>query len=385
MTLTEQLDRLAAFESGPYPVISLYLNTQPGQTGRDQHGTFVRKELKARAGTYAANSPERASLDRDFARISRYLETELQPSSNGVAIFACSGVDLFETVQLGAPIDRHWLSIGDRPHLYPLARLDSQYPRYAAVLADTNASRILVMAGGEIVAQRGVEGVKTRRTMEGGWSQKRFQRHVENFHLHHVKDLVDALEAVVQQEGITQILLAGDDVVLPLLREQMPKQLSEKVVDHIRLEAHAPLADVIRASLEAMKRADQRSDHEKVESAINEYRAGALGVVGPDDTLDALVKGQVDELLLSASLRQLKHLPGTQAARTAADGTSVQPERAAATAVAGEAAGANAESVQIADALVTKARQTGARITFIEDPALLADWGGAAALLRFRI
>jgi peptide subunit release factor 1 (eRF1) len=133
-----------------------------------------------------------------------------------------------------------------------------------------------------------------------------------------------------------------------------------------------------------MKRADQRSDHEKVESAINEYRAGALGVVGPDDTLDALVKGQVDELLLSASLRQLKHLPGTHATRTAAAGTDVQPERAAATAVAGEAAGANAESVQIADALVTKARQTGARITFIEDPALLADWGGVAALLRFR-
>ena len=32
MTLTEQLDRLAAFEPGPYPVVSLYLNTQPGQT-----------------------------------------------------------------------------------------------------------------------------------------------------------------------------------------------------------------------------------------------------------------------------------------------------------------------------------------------------------------
>lgn len=385
MTLTEQLDRLAAFEPGPYPVVSLYLNTQPGQTGRGQHQTFVRKELKARAGTYPPNSPERASLDRDFARISRYLETELQASANGVAIFAASGADLFETVQMSAPIDHHWLSIGDRPHLYPLARLDSQHPRHAVVLADTNASRIFVLAGGELIAERGVAGVKTRRTMEGGWSQKRFQRHVENFHLHHVKDLVDALDRIVQQEGITQILIAGDEVVLPLLREQMPKHLTERIVEHMRVDTHAPLADVVRASLEAMKRVNDRTDREKVESALSEYRAGALGVVGPDDTLDALAKGQVDELLLSATLRELKHIPGTPAVRAAVLGTNVRAETTAATAVAGEAAGANEESVRIADALVTKARQTGARITFIEDPALLSDWGGVAALLRFRI
>lgn len=385
MTLTEQLDRLAAFEPGTYPVISLYLNTQSGQHGRDQHHAFVRKELKARGATYAANSPERASLERDLDRITKYLETELQPSANGIAIFASSGADLFETVQMGAPIDQHWLSISDRPHLYPLARLESRWPRYAAVLADTNSSRILVFVGGELVTEHGVEGVKTRRTAEGGASQMRFQRHIENFHLRHVKDLVDALDRVVRQEGITQILIAGDEVVTPLLREQMPKHLKEKIVEHIRLDTRAPLTDVVRASLDAMTRTNERTDREKVEAAISEYRAGALGVVGPDDTLDALVKGQVDELLLTARLRELKHLPGSSAVRAEVPGTSVRAESAAATAVAGEAAAASSESVRIADALVTRAKQTGATITFIEDPSLLADWGGVAALLRFRI
>jgi peptide subunit release factor 1 (eRF1) len=385
MTLTEQLDRLAAFEPGPYPVISLYLNAQPGPQGRDQHHTFVRKELRARGATFQANSPERASVDRDMERITQYLEAEVQPSANGIAIFACSGADLFETVQIGAAIDHHWLSIGDRPHLYPLARLESQWPRYAAVLTDTNSARILVFAGGELVSQRGVEGVKTRRTAEGGMSQMRFQRHVENFHLRHVKDLVDALDQIVRQEGIAQILISGDEVVTPLLRDQMPKHLKEKVVDQIRLDTRAPLTDVVRASLDAMKRVNERTDREKVESAIAEYRAGGLGLVGPDDTLDALVKGQVDELLLSANLRELKHLPGTPAARAEQGGTTVLTESTAPAAVAGEAAAAGSESLRIADALVTRAKQTGAAITFIEDPSLLAEWGGVAALLRFRI
>ena len=385
MAVTDQLDRLAAFEPAPYPVVSLYLNTQPGQTGRDQYHTFVRKELSDRARTYADNSPERESLDRDIEQILKYLENEVNPSANGVAIFACSAGELFEAVQLGAPIDQHWLYIGDQPHLYPLARLESQYPRYAAVLADTNTARILVFAFGELVTSREVRGVKTKRSWEGGWSQARYQRHISNFHLQHAKDVVEALERVVQQEGITQILLAGDEVITPQLRGQMPKHLADKVVDQLRVDTHAPLHEVLEASLESMRRIDQQTDREKVEAAVNGYRAGGLGVVGPDDTLDALVKGQVDELLITANVRELQGVAaGASRSAAAATDTAIM-EPAVETATAGEAAQADPRDVRIADELITKARQTSAAITFIEDAELLTAYGGVAALLRFRI
>jgi peptide subunit release factor 1 (eRF1) len=52
---------------------------------------------------------------------------------------------------------------------------------------------------------------------------------------------------------------------------------------------------------------------------------------------------------------------------------------------AGEAAEAEPEIVRLADELITKAKQTSARITFVEDASLLADYGGVAALLRFKI
>src|SRR3954447_8357600 len=122
MTLTDQLTRLAAFEPSPYPVVSLYLNTQPDGRGRDHFQTFVRKELKARAQTYPPRSSEREMLGRDMERIAAYLET-VRPSANGVAVFACDAGELFETVDLDAPVEDHWLYVGDQPHLYPLARL----------------------------------------------------------------------------------------------------------------------------------------------------------------------------------------------------------------------------------------------------------------------
>jgi peptide chain release factor subunit 1 len=383
MTLTDQLDRLAALEPVPYPVVSLYLNTQSGQTGRDQHQTFIRKEFAARGRTYPPNSPDRESLERDVERILRYLDTELQPSANGVAIFACSVADLFEAVQLTAPIDQHSLYIADRPHLYPLARLESQNPRYAAVLTDTNSARILVVATGEVVTEREVKGVKTKRTSQGGWSQARFQRHIENFHLQHAKEVVDALDRIVRREGIDKIIVAGDEVITPLLREQMPKHLAEKIVDHVRLDIAAPVDDVLKTTLEAMKRLNERTDREKVEAAVGAYRAGGLGVVGPEDTLDALSKGQVEELLVAANVRELQGL-GQSGTLTTANDAGLE-ESAVDTAAAGEAADGDPEVVRLADELVTKAKQTGARITFIEDPSLLSNYGGVAALLRFRI
>jgi hypothetical protein len=111
--LAAQLDRLAAFEAGPFPVVSLYLNLQADARGRDSFGPFVRKELAARINTFTA-APERESLERDAERIEAYLDG-LDRSANGLALFACHGAELFEAFQLAAPIDAHRLSVSTSP------------------------------------------------------------------------------------------------------------------------------------------------------------------------------------------------------------------------------------------------------------------------------
>jgi peptide chain release factor subunit 1 len=383
-SITDQLARLAAFEPSPYPVISLYLNTQPDERGRDNFQGFVRKELKARANTYPARSSERDMLERDMERIASYLSENVRPSANGVAIFACDAGELFETVQLDAPVDAHWLYVGDQPHLYPLARLLSQYPRYAVVLADTNRTRILVVAHGGVARDTPIEGVKTRRTTQGGWSQARYQRHVENYHLHHIKDVVETLEKIVAREGIEQIVISGDPVVIPLLREQMPKALADRVVDQISLGSNAPQGDVVKATLESLKEVDARSDREKVDAAVGAYRSGGLGVVGPDATLLAMTNGQVEELLIAARLSSIEALRGSHAAELAIANDAAIAEPAVEPSMAGEPSAASAGTVRLADELVTRANQTGARICFVEDAALLEPYGGVAATLRYR-
>lgn len=375
MPLDELLNRLAAFTPTSLPVISLYLNTQPGQHGRVNFEPFVRKEFRARARTYSLRSPERQSFEKDTERITEYLRDELRPSANGLAVFACAGADdFFEAVQVDAPIEEPRLYVYHQPHLYPLARLSDRYRRYAALIADTNSARLFVFGLGEGLDKEDVQNTKVSRSSVGGWSQARYQRHIENYHLHHAKEIVEALDRAVREENIEYIVLAGDEVIIPTLREQLPQHLDNKVIEVLRLDIATPEHEVLRATLEAMRKQDARDDAEKVGQLLDEYRAGGLAVAGAHDTLAALATGQVDELFLSASLEEI-HDDEDELGEHLVQGAFAREEDA----------GKGTRTVMMADELVTRARQTGARITFIEAAALLADIGGVGAMLRYRL
>jgi peptide chain release factor subunit 1 len=367
--LSTQLDRLADFEGAPYPVISLYLDMRPDDTGRHRFDLFLRKELDDRIETFGAAGPERDSLSRDADRIRQYV-AEIDPATNGLAVFSCSAADLFETLPLAAPVAGHRLYISGRPHLYPLARLIDEYPRAAFLLANTNSARLFVVAGNAIERVQRVNGVKTKRHKMGGWSQARFQRHVDNFHLHHAKEVVEVLTRVVRDEDISSIVLAGDEVVVPMLRDQFPKDIAEKLVDVVKLDVRAPERDVLETIDAALKKKDAESDRERVERLLDEYRADGLAAVGVMATRRALDSGQVDELVITAT-------PETLDAECAA-------EAAVAKQSTGAASGMNEEE-RIAGELVVKARQTAATVRFIEDPSLLQTVGGVGAFLRFKI
>jgi peptide chain release factor subunit 1 len=346
-TLAEQIDSLAAFAPTELPVISLYLNTQSDDHGRDNFASFVKKELHTRARTFEPLSVAGASFARDVDRIETYLATELRPSTNGLALFACAGADDFlEAVQLNAPLEQHEIYVDRQPHLYTLALVNEQFPRYAVVVADTDSARLFVFGLSTTISEDKVESPKMSRTQAGGWSQERYQRHMENYHLHHAKEVLEVLDRVVRKEKINHIVFAGDQVVIPLLQKQLSPFLAAKVIDVLRLDIRTPERQVLEATLASMRRQDARDDSEKVEHLIGDYRSGGLAVVGVSDVLAALSRGQVEEVLLS----------------TASSG----------------------ESETMSENILAQARQTGARFRLIEDATLLAEVGGVGASLRYR-
>jgi len=369
------LEHVLAFDPVPAPVISLYLDARVDQHGQRTFMPFVRKQLNERSKSYETNSDERLSFDEDFVRIVRYLEGEVPTSVQGIAIFACSTCnDWFEVGQFDAPFERNRLFVSDRPHLYPLARLIDQYRRYVVVLADTNRAQIFVFAAGRAVEREELQNVKTKHTKVGGWSQARYQRHEQNYHLQHAKEVIDVLERIVREEEIENVILAGDEAtVIPLLREQMPKTLQEKVVDALSLGIDTPEHELLEESLAVFKRHDSLTDMEKVERLLNEYRGDNLAVAGVPETLAALSNGQVEEMLIAAKADSIQYdEEEVEKVLKLYDVDGTLPEEL--------------NQRTIADELVRRANLlSSARVTFIEDSTRLEQLGGVGGLLRYRI
>jgi peptide subunit release factor 1 (eRF1) len=306
---------------------------------------FLRNSFEEQARSLTGRA--RAGLERAAERISQYIANHAPRSASGLAVFASTTDDLFETIPLDVPIDKRSLHVDAVPHLYPLARVNDQYPRYAALLLDTNSADLYVFALGAKTRRENIQSEKTRRTSIGGWSQARYQRRAENFHKQHMKEVADLLDKVVSEEHLNHIAIACDEVAKPFLIDQLPKHLADKVIDMVNVDVKSlPEHQLLTATMAALRQADAKTDVEHVQRMLDGWRAGGLAVAGVEATMRALEMRQVEELLIAA-----------------------KPDR-----VSGPV-----------DELVARAQQSSARIRFIEDDNLLADVGGVGALLRFRI
>jgi len=375
-TVEESITRLATFEPSTFPVVSVYLNTQPDQHGRTPDMVpYLQREFKALARTFVQSSPELHSFERDVDRILSYAADKIDPAAHGVAIFACWGAaKFFEAIQLTTPFGNNHVSADNQPHLYGLAEVDEQYPRYAAVLADTNTACIYVFGLGQVIGAEQVKGKKVHRVKVGGWSQARYQRRAVNAHHEHAKEVVEHLARIVREEKIIHIILAGDQVVIPLLQEQLPPEMIP-MVEIMKLDIHAPDKDVMTATLATLQRQEGRNAAEKVSQLLQQYRGRQLAVVGPQETLDAMVNGQVEELLISGGMEAIQVQPEDERSvpqLETSDTTKVNEESSP------------VRQAPMPDLLVTRARQTGATVTIIEDSALLESVGGVGGFLRWR-
>jgi peptide chain release factor subunit 1 len=350
------LEKLARFEPTGFPFLSVYLDARVNENGQRTMDVFVRNELS------------------DAEKILEYIET-IRPTAQSAAIFACAAADdFFQTVELDVPVEDNLFAITDRPYVFPLAHLRDLYPRYAVLQADTNQARIYVFGRGRTFAREEIQSTKTNRTEVGGWSQMRYQRHIDNFHKQHAKECVEELEKIMRDENISRLILSGNEaVIIPILREEMSKELDEKVIEVLSLPVTASEDELFEATQTVMQKHNSVEDMQMVEKLLEQNYDGGLGVVGVEKTLEALQNGQVQELYLSASHNAIRY-NRKKVAKVL--------ENYAPGADEDEIPDAN-DSGQIVDELVRQALASADDIRFIEDENLLKEHGGVGALLRY--
>lgn len=368
------LKKLVGLEPGDHPFISMYINTESNANGKFDFDVVVKNLVREHSGLFEEGTAEKESFESDVKLITDQLE-KVDTTTKGLAVFACSGSGVFETAEFHVPFEENNLFVLDKPHIYPLVRLFDQNPAYAVVLADTNAAHIYVFRRGRTIENEEIQGTKTNRSEVGGWSQARYQRTIENFHKQHAKEVIEELEKIVRDDKIDQIILSGDEnVIIPLLRAEMTKELEKNVVGVLPLNVNTPEHELFEAAEQAIRQNDTLADKEKIDNLFEQNYDDGIGVVGIGKTLTALLNGQVQELYLSADVEEITYNTGEirkifKDYAPGEDGDLPNPK----------------SHMLLIDELLKRAYESAEEIRFIENANLLKDAGGVGAILRYQV
>src|SRR5829696_5501885 len=244
LALRNTLRRLADWQAPNAIVISAYLDLRPGGENPAMRPAQVvlRDRLREIERSYQEHTPEHAAFTADAERINTFIDERL-PNIAGLALFAGAGLG-FETAETRIELENE-VSLAPYPVLLPLARLaDSE--QAVVALADTNTLRIFVHRSGalEEVGLVDDEPDDYSKTEAGGWSQARFQRHVQEHREAFARLAVEAIGEIVELESAQVLLIAADDVAMPVLRDELPKPLAAIFSGSFNIDMRATIREV---------------------------------------------------------------------------------------------------------------------------------------------
>ena len=350
--LRDVMRRVAQAESADAPILSVYVDVRP-----DAHGerpaerpeiAAVHHRIRAIQSTLGgAHTAARQSLDADSRRIEATLEGEDLSGIDGLAVFACSRIGLWEEVRSPEPFQTQ-VAAGQTADLFQLAKLLDDSVSGVVAIVDTNTCRLFVTRRGTLEERPGPDEPpdEHRRHDEGGWSQARYQRHIDMQDKRFAKEAADAIDRLVDVERARHVILAGHERAMPVLEGELSERVRPLVQQVIHLPMRASADDVRDEVLPILAAIEDSEARDVGDRAIAGWLAGDLGVVGIKETKTALEMGQVDQLVIDET--------------------------------AGPRDDARAELTRLA-------ALTGANVEIVRDHAGLAQHEGVAATLRFRI
>ena len=376
MDIKKEIKKLAKIPETDYPFISLYLNTKwEDEKQRKRVRLFVKNELKEAQKLVKEEEGIRKSLQRDSEEIQRYVDGVIHRTYdegvNGIAIFACSGIDAFTIFRSSIPFDNQ-LSISSKPSLRQLVHITDEYRTAIAVMVDTDRAKIFEMSLGEIRLESQIESYVPGRHEQGGWSQMRFQRHIrEHMHQHH-KGVAEQLVKLFDDERCENIVLIGQEHILATFRALLPERVREKIKGDLSAEFEEESSSLAQKVIEYLHGEYLKEEDSIVEELIETALARGTAAVGLKDTIEAINKGQVHRLVLNKDLKR----QGWQCTKCLALGEI--------TSLSCPFCNSTIETIDLAEEMIRSVINRDGEVDMVKDHPKLSKHEGVGALLRFK-
>jgi len=281
-----------------YPVLSVYLNTEPEAGNAEAHRLRLRSLLKE------VNMPE------DEEVVIRYFDHQHNWSGRSVVVFSCVKADYFKSYTLAVPLQSR-VRINNQPHIKPLANLLDSYGGYGVVVVDKQGARLFSFHLGELREQEGLMGEAVRHTKRGGGSSFPGRRggtagqteYVAEVTERNMRDVIDFSTHFFSENNVRRILIGGTDENVSLFRSMLPKSWQSLVIGAFPASMTATHPEILEKAMQLGHEAERQREAKLLDTVTTEAAKGRAGVIGLDGTLDAVRQGRVQNLLVRAGYR----------------------------------------------------------------------------------
>ena len=303
----ETLRKLAEWNTNSFPVVSLYLDVDGRRFPKRADFVARADHLIRRARERAQGMEDRAhsrSVHADATRMWDFVNDEFDRKGGvrGLALFGCSGMGLWEEVTLPARVPER-IVIGERPYLLPAEVVLQGYEDVCMALVDRERARLFVSTLDRIEEVSDVLDDVPGWHDQGGWSQARFQRHIKEHVLRHLKHVSEVLMGLFRRNRYERLIMAGPDEVVAELERELHDYVRRTIVARTTLPMHASPGEVLQTIRELEGQLEREREEGAVRRLTAEIEAGTgRAVGGMADTIAALEEGRVETLIVGADL-----------------------------------------------------------------------------------
>ena len=374
----KDIRRLAELRVDDGAVLSVYLNLDPSEFGTaPARATAIRSVIDAasrEARELVGDLPHDAgvALHDDVKRVEEFLGSADFTGARGLAVFASGPAGLFETLKLPRPVEQAAV-VDDSPFVEPLVAMVPG-GEWCVLLANRRDARLLRGTAEQLVEVARFSDNVHGQHDQGGWSQARYQRSVDNEAVHHLKRAADAAHRSYRRRRFDHLLLGAPDETFAALEKEVHAELQSRLRGRVEVDVSNSNVDQI---LEAAAPVIERHDRERQDDFLAQLQEG-LGrgeraAAGLGDVLAALNEQRVGALLLEEGFAA----PGVECPKCGWLGP----------AEGGEECPADGTELlrrdDIGEPAVERAVTQDAEVVVLRDRPDLGPHGGIAAVLRF--
>jgi peptide chain release factor subunit 1 len=297
----EALRQLAGFRAQKGCAISLFVDLDPSVSptpgdARTRINSLLDEGEKRNDGSKQTHE-QRLGLKADFERIRQFFSEEFQrDGTRGYAVF-CAGLDnLWHTVSLSERVPDE-VKVSQELYLAPLVPLVGRGDGAVVAFVSREQGRLYRLRAGRLDEVADLFEEQPRRHDQGGWSQARMQRHVDELARDHLKDVAGELETQLRRLQFPRVVVVCPEELKSEFADTLAADARAAVIGWTTAAAHASPVDLLAAATPVLEEWREQQEVRAVERWQEEAGRNGRASSGWEATLEAASDGRVDCLL----------------------------------------------------------------------------------------